>query len=193
MMLRFEDRLPGVLIVDSNPCSRDELARAMEHLGWHVCTAADGEEALEVYQQDGDRIDVALVALQLPGLLGVRVLSELAELNPELPTCAMSGNVSPYTASAFRRMSATPLFTKPMDIRALCFILHEMIAPRRQAVMGDGRWAMGDGRWAMVCKLGRASGRPPAPTPDRLDYTSASSRSLGFAAGLDFRVVRVPS
>jgi DNA-binding NtrC family response regulator len=128
-MLRYEDRLPGVLIVDSDAVACDDLARAMEHQGWHVFTAADGEAAVEAYRQDGDRIDVALVDLQLPGLLGVRVLSELAEINPDLPTCAMSGNVSPYAASAFRRMSATPLFTKPMDMRALCFILHEMIAP----------------------------------------------------------------
>lgn len=129
MSLRFEDRVPGVLIVDSDAASRAHLARAMEQQGWHAWMAADDEEAMEVYQQEVDRIDVALVDLQLPGLIGVRVLSELAELNPDLPTCAMSGDVSPYAASAFRRMSATPLFTKPMDIRALSFILHEMIAP----------------------------------------------------------------
>lgn len=129
MMLRYEDRLPGILIVDSDPAARADLARAMEHQGWFVVTAEDGEEALEVYRADGDRIDVVLVDLQLPGLNGVRVLSELAEIDPDLPTCAMSANVSPYAASAFRRMSATPLFTKPMDIRSLSFILHEMIAP----------------------------------------------------------------
>jgi DNA-binding NtrC family response regulator len=129
MSMRFEDRLPGVLIVDSDAASRVHLARAMEQQGWHAWTAADGEGAMEVYQQEAERIDVAIVDLQLPGLIGVRVLSELAELNPDLPTCAMSADVSPYAASAFRRMSATPLFTKPMDIRALSFILHEMIAP----------------------------------------------------------------
>jgi DNA-binding NtrC family response regulator len=129
MMLRYEDRLPGVLIVDSDPASRIALASEMERQGWQVWTAANGEQAVKEYEREGDRIDVALVDLQLPGLLGVRVLSELAEINPDLPTCAMSANVSPYAASAFRRMSATPLFTKPMDIRALSFILHEMIAP----------------------------------------------------------------
>jgi DNA-binding NtrC family response regulator len=129
MSLRYEDRLPGVLIVDSDAASRAHLARAMTQQGWHVFAASDGEDALEIYQQDADRIDVAIVDLQLPGLIGVRVLSELAELNPDLPTCAMSGDVSPYAASAFRRMSATPLFTKPMDFRALSFILHEMISP----------------------------------------------------------------
>jgi len=129
MMLRYEDRLPGILIVDSDGEARSDLARAMGEQGWFVLTADDGEDALDAYRADGDRIDVVLVDLQLPGLNGVRVLSELAELDPDLPTCAMSANVSPYAASAFRRMSSTPLFTKPMDIRSLSFILHEMISP----------------------------------------------------------------
>jgi len=125
----IEDRIPGVLIVDSDPRSRNELARAMEEQGWHVWMAHDGRAAVEVYREECNRIDIVLVDLQLPGLLGARVLAELAEINPDLPTCAMSANVSPYAASAFRRMSATPLFTKPMDVRALSFILHEMIVP----------------------------------------------------------------
>ena len=129
MTTLIEDRIPGVLIVDSDSRSRCDLAHAMEEQGWQVWTAQDGVAAVEIYRQESGRIDVVLVDLQLPGLLGTRVLAELAEINPDLPTCAMSANVSPYAASAFRRMSATPLFTKPMDVRALSFILHEMIVP----------------------------------------------------------------
>jgi DNA-binding NtrC family response regulator len=129
MTPRYEDRQPGLLIVDSDPRSRADLARALRDQGWHVYAAADNLGAVETYREHGDRIDIALVDLQLPGLLGTRVLAELAEIDPDLPTCAMSGNVSPYAASAFRRMSSTPLFTKPMDPRALSFILHEMIVP----------------------------------------------------------------
>jgi CheY-like chemotaxis protein len=125
----IEDRIPGILIVDSDRRSRTEFARSMEDQGWQVWEAHDGHAAIEIYRQESGRVDIVLVDLQLPGLLGARVLAELAEINPELPTCAMSANVSPYAASAFRRMSATPLFTKPMDVRALSFILHEMIVP----------------------------------------------------------------
>jgi DNA-binding response OmpR family regulator len=128
-MLTQQDRIPGVLIVDADPRSRAELSCGMRDQGWQVWAVPDGDAAVEIYREEGDRIDIALVDLQLPGLHGTRVLSKLAEINPDLPTCAMSGNVSPYAASAFRRMSATPLFTKPMDIRALSFILHEMIVP----------------------------------------------------------------
>lgn len=124
-------RLPGLLIVDPDPQVRAALARGMEGHGWHVWAAADGTAAVETYRQHRDRIDVALVDLQLPGLQGARVLAELDQLNPGLTRCAMSADVTPYTACAFRRLSDTPLFTKPLNVSALAFALHEMVGAVR--------------------------------------------------------------
>lgn len=121
-------RSPGLLIVEPNPQTRDALARGMEAHGWRVWAAADGAAAVETYRRHGDRIDVALVDLQLPGLQGARVLAELDQLNPALTRCAMSADVTPYTACAFRRLSDTPLFTKPLNVPALSFALHELMA-----------------------------------------------------------------
>lgn len=120
-------RLPGLLLVDPDAQARDALARGIELHGWHVWTAADGTTAVELYRRHGDRIDVALVDLQLPGLQGARVLVELDQLNPTLTRCAMSADVTPYTACAFRRLSDTPLFAKPLNIPALAFALREMV------------------------------------------------------------------
>jgi CheY-like chemotaxis protein len=123
-----QNRLPGVLIVDPDPQSRAALARGMEVEGWHVWVAADGRAAVETYRENRESIDVALVDLQLPGLQGARVLAELNHLNPSLTRCAMSADVTPYTACAFRRLSDTPLFSKPLNVQALAFALHEMVA-----------------------------------------------------------------
>lgn len=120
-------RLPGLLIVDPDPQARDALARGMEGYGWRVWAVADGSAAVEAYTRHGDRIDAALVDLQLPGLQGARVLAELDRLNPSLTRCAMSADVTPYTACAFRRLSDTPLFTKPLNVPALAFALQEMV------------------------------------------------------------------
>ena len=125
------DRLPGLLVVEPDPQVRDALVRGLEGHGWHVWAAADGTAAVEIYCRHRDRIDVALVDLQLPGLQGARVLAELDQINPGLTRCAMSADVTPYTACAFRRLSDTPLFTKPLNVPALAFALHEMVAAVR--------------------------------------------------------------
>jgi CheY-like chemotaxis protein len=125
----YPNRAPGILIVDPNSRTRAELVAGMGRQGWQVWSAAGGMDAIEMYRLYQEWIDIVLVDLQLPGLQGGQVLAELADLNPDLIRCAMSADVNPYAASAFRRMSDTPLFTKPMDVRALSFTLHEMVVP----------------------------------------------------------------
>jgi DNA-binding NtrC family response regulator len=122
--------LPGLLLVDSDPQTRAALAHGMGGYGWRVWAAADVESALDTYRRERDRIDVALVDLQLPGLQGGRLLEELGRLDHELTRCAMSADVPPYTASAFRRLCDTPLFIKPLDVPALALALYEMVAVR---------------------------------------------------------------
>lgn len=121
-------RLPGLLLVDTDPVSRARLVPELEGEGWHVWAVADGAAAVETYRAHPDRIDAALVDLQLPGLQGGRVLAELGQLNPALTRCAMSADLTAYTASAFRRLSGTPLFTKPLDARALSRALYGMVS-----------------------------------------------------------------
>jgi len=122
-------RLPGLLIVDPDLQGRLDLARELKKHGWRVWVAVDGATAIETYQEFRPRIDVVLVDLQLPGLQGGSLLAELAQINPDLIRCATTGEISPYAVAAFRKMSDTPLFTKPLSIRSLAFTLHEMVAP----------------------------------------------------------------
>ena len=151
-MTTFEDsdirRLPGLLVVDPDSRGSADLAREIKKLGWQVWVAEDSAAAIEIYQELRHRIDIVLVDLQLPGLQGGSLLAQLAELNPALIRCAMSGEISPYAAAAFRKMSDTPLFTKPLAVRALAFTLHEMVAPTSRysnaprAVLRESRMAV---------------------------------------------------
>lgn len=127
------NRPPGLLIVDPDPRPRDALARRMQEHGWQVWSSADGAGALDLFRRHRDRLDVALVDLQLPGLQGARVLAELGRLDAALARCAMSADVTPYTAAAFRRLTDTPLFAKPIDAPALSFALHGLIAVAARA------------------------------------------------------------
>jgi DNA-binding NtrC family response regulator len=127
--------LRGLLLVDSDSQTGDALVRGLLGSGWRVFVTADVKSALDTYQRERDRIDVVLVDLQLPGLQGARLLEELTRLDPELTLCAMSADVSPYTASAFRRLCDTPLFIKPLDVPALARSLTELVAVRSERLV----------------------------------------------------------
>jgi CheY-like chemotaxis protein len=116
-----------VLLVDPDPPERNRLKRELEACGWSVWAAADGASALELYAERHDEIQVAVVDLQLPGLQGSRVLAELGHCDPSLSRCAMSADLSPYAAAAFRRLSETPLFAKPVRGTELDAMLRELM------------------------------------------------------------------
>jgi DNA-binding NtrC family response regulator len=120
----------GVLIVDPDPRERGRLAAALEARGWRVWAAADGPSAVRAYRERSAEIRAALVDLQLPGLEWSRVLAELGRLDPHLLRCATAAGVSPSAAAAFRRLSDTPLFPKPVRVERLDAALREMAAGR---------------------------------------------------------------
>jgi DNA-binding response OmpR family regulator len=124
----IDPRRPGLLLVDADPWLRQGLAAAMERLGWLVWTAADGATAIRLFKENPGRIDAAVVDLQLPGLQGRRVLAELGTVQPGLVLAAMSVNVHEYSVSAFRRLSATPLFLKPLSAEALSSALQDILS-----------------------------------------------------------------
>jgi trehalose 6-phosphate phosphatase len=114
-------RIPdsGMLILDPDQLFRSMLAREMSSLGWRVWQAETSEQANELLTENGDAIQVALVDLQLPGLEGARTLATMGQNHPHLIRCFISGDVSPYTANAFKRLSDLPLFVKPVQAETL--------------------------------------------------------------------------
>jgi trehalose-phosphatase len=118
---------PGVLVVDPDGAFRAEFAAAFRDLGWRVWTATESAGALDILRRRAGDIRVAVVDLQLSGLQGVRVLSELGHCAPHLVRCGMSAEVAAYTAAAFRRLSDTPLFAKPFDFQAVSATLRGLI------------------------------------------------------------------
>ncbi len=71
----------NVLIVDDEPLIRDTLGEYLGQEGFAVTTCADGESALELAA--GQRFDVALCDVQLPGIDGIELLERLLKISPQ--------------------------------------------------------------------------------------------------------------
>jgi len=67
-----------VLLVDDEPMVREVLARYLEHDGYDVVTAGDGEQALERFGEH--RPDLVLLDLMLPRIDGLEVFRRMREI-----------------------------------------------------------------------------------------------------------------
>ena len=64
-----------VLVVDDNQDVRDLVVHILNADGFHVYSAADGENALAIL--NGNEVDLVLLDVMMPGISGLEVLSEI--------------------------------------------------------------------------------------------------------------------
>jgi PAS domain S-box-containing protein len=120
-----------ILVVEDEASLLRIAKRVLEKHGYRVLTAADGQEALEVYRANRDRIDLVITDVVMPRLGG----RELAEA---LRSEGGRGRVLLTSGYAERELSAAPadpgmpLLTKPWSIPELLRLV-------REALEGPGR------------------------------------------------------
>ncbi len=69
-----------------------EVGQAMlERLGYRVLTAVDGEQALEVYREHREEIELVLTDMVMPKLGGVALLHVLKVRNPDVKVVLITG------------------------------------------------------------------------------------------------------
>lgn len=125
----------SVLIIDNEPALLDVLADNLQHKGFEVYVAVDGERGLALIERE--RPDVVLLDLRMPRLDGLAVLREIRRLHATLPVFVMSADVSPESAEKALRAGADDFVAKPIDLDELERSLaeNEAFARRRRAAL----------------------------------------------------------
>jgi len=85
-----------ILLVDDEVVIRNVGRAILQRQGYKVLLAADGQEAVEVYQREQQWIGLVILDLTMPKLSGRDTLRQLLQLNPEVAVLLSSG----YTADS---------------------------------------------------------------------------------------------
>lgn len=112
-------RRPGILVVDDDAAVRFLLDIGLRQYGFTVLQAADGREALQVYQQERAAIDLVLLDIRMPGLDGPQTLDALIRLNPQVRCCFMTGHAGSYSHAELLKLGAERVFAKPFQVAEL--------------------------------------------------------------------------
>jgi two-component system, cell cycle sensor histidine kinase and response regulator CckA len=104
-----------ILVVEDDPKIGKLAVAVLESVGFRVCTAEDGVQGLEVFQQYRDRISAILLDLTMPRMDGREFLEHLRHLAPQLPVIIMSGYTSQETSTLCDGMGASMFLQKPFE------------------------------------------------------------------------------
>jgi two-component system nitrogen regulation response regulator NtrX len=120
-----------ILIVDDEPGIRESLSGVLADEGFFTRTAASGEEALAVLEEE--QFDVVLLDVWLPGMDGIEVLERIeTPQQAERPAVIMiSGHGSIETAVRATKMGAFDFLEKPLTIGKVLVVVNNAVEQRR--------------------------------------------------------------
>jgi PAS domain S-box-containing protein len=112
-----------VLVMDDEEAVRKMMVAMLQHLACSVGTAADGTEALRMYEQakaDAAPFDLVVLDLTVPGAMGGKeTLRELLKIDPNVRAVVASGYSSDLTLARFRAEGFVGCLLKPFTLEEL--------------------------------------------------------------------------
>jgi len=129
-----------VLLVEDGDALREVLERVLEELGYTVCVARDGEEALALSATHQGPIDLLVTDVVMPNMGGRELALELWKARPETRVLFMSGYTEDAILHQGLRRSTVGFIGKPFRPDFLASKVREMLdgegtstAPGRRA------------------------------------------------------------
>jgi DNA-binding response OmpR family regulator len=103
-----------VLVVEDNPGVREFVVSVLVRQGYRVVAAASGEEAAKLL--DGERAQLAVLDVGLPGMDGFAVAEQLA---PGVPVIIVTGDPVGAYARMHGRVEHFQVLPKPLAVELL--------------------------------------------------------------------------
>ena len=108
-----------VLLVDDEDSVRELGSRILTRSGYTVLTAADGEEALDLYTREENGIALVILDLIMPTMGGIDCLKRILQINPRERTLIASGYSGDTSIKECLDLGAKGFVSKPFRYKEL--------------------------------------------------------------------------
>lgn len=116
-----------VLLVDDEEMVVSVGKDLLEALGYEALVAANGEEALNIYRAQKERIDLVVLDMIMPGMSGAETYGRLKRINQTVKVLLSSGYSLDGDAEKMLRSGCRGFIQKPYSMKALAGKLREAL------------------------------------------------------------------
>ena len=116
-----------ILVIEDDESVLDALKRMLEHFGYSIITASNGEKAIDIYLVEQERIDLVILSLNMPGMGGRRCLERMLEIKPDLKTIVTSGYSSAAFVEDINKSGTFAFIEKPYQLEDLLRTIREVV------------------------------------------------------------------
>ncbi|MCG6981233.1 MAG: PAS domain S-box protein [Deltaproteobacteria bacterium] len=116
-----------ILLVDDEEFIRELGVDVLGQAGYTVLTASNGEQALEVYRRERERIALVILDLIMPGMGGSKCLEELLKITPRARVLIASGYSPDASTKGALEAGAAAFINKPYDNKQLLELVRKIL------------------------------------------------------------------
>jgi len=95
--------------------------------GYKIYTAKDGEEAVDIFAQHYEEIDLVLSDMGLPKQNGLNAYLKMKTIDPEIKTVIASGYLEPEVKSKMSRAGVREFILKPYEPQRVLRTIREVL------------------------------------------------------------------
>ncbi len=116
-----------ILLIDDEESIINVTREILEMLGYTVITASGGQEALDTYMTEKDRIDLVILDMIMPGMGGGETFDRLKEVNPNVKVILSSGYSITGRATQIMERGCRSFIQKPFNINEISSKIREVL------------------------------------------------------------------
>ncbi len=116
-----------ILVVDDEDLIRELLTDALSN-DFKVLSARNGEEALMLFEQHTDEIELVITDLIMPQMRGDVLAEKVRELRPMIPIVFISGYEREIQPNALLAKGRAAFLPKPFDVENLLSTMQAVLA-----------------------------------------------------------------
>ncbi|MDQ5986407.1 MAG: Sensor histidine kinase RcsC [Syntrophus sp. SKADARSKE-3] len=116
-----------ILLVDDEKMVLDVNKQLLESLGYRVYEATNGQDAIAIYMEKRNEIDLIILDMIMPGISGGEVFDRVREINPDIKVILSSGYSLAGRAREILDRGCNSFLQKPFQLERLSQKVRELL------------------------------------------------------------------
>jgi two-component system, cell cycle sensor histidine kinase and response regulator CckA len=116
-----------ILLVDDEKSIAEVTREILESLGYRIITAGSGQEAIAIFMEKKNEIDLVILDMIMPGMGGGKAFDALREIHPGLKVILSSGYGADGEARHILERGCNGFIQKPFRVAAISKKIREIL------------------------------------------------------------------
>ena len=112
------NRQPVILLADDEAICLDVGVKILQKLGYSVLQAHDGQEAVEVFESNKNKVDLVILDMEMPHN-GGRAFDQLKQIKSDVKVLIASGYTDDHRIREMFKQGCVGFIQKPFSITVL--------------------------------------------------------------------------